>query len=324
MVRTDSLMFVLLVSLAVTGLAQTAPYASSTPRREPTLFAPGVISTGDHETHAEFTPDGKTLYFLKNAPNFSFWTIFVSHYREGRWSEPQLAPFAGPWKNADPHITSDGRRFFFISDRPLDPKSTTPKDDLDIWVMDKLPNGEWGEPRNLGEPVNSKGNEWYPRTATDGTLYFGSDRAGGLGETDIYRCRVVNGKYQPAENLGEAVNSKYDEYEPYIAPDQSYMIFMASRPGGLGGNDLWITYQRNGKWTAAKNLGAPFNSAGNEYAPKITPDGKYFLWSSTRSTFNRPKFKSLTTEQYLEILHSPQNGLGDIYLIDIDTLHLEK
>jgi hypothetical protein len=102
------------------------------------------------------------------------------------------------------------------------------------------------------------------------------------------------------------------------------MIFMAARPGGLGGNDLWISYQRDGKWTTAKNLGAPFNSAGNEYAPKITPDGKYFLWSSTRATFNQPRFRSLTTREYLQKLHSPGNGLGDIYLIDADTLKLEK
>jgi hypothetical protein len=315
-----------LVTLALAGAAtsQTAPYASSAPLREPTLFAPGTITTGDHETHAEFMPDGNTVYFLRNAPNFSFWTIFVSHYRDGGWSEPEIAPFAGPWKNADPHITQDGRHFFFISDRPLDSRSNQPKDDLDIWVMDSHPNGEWGPPRNLGESVNSNGNEWYPRTAADGTLYFGSDRPGGFGETDIYRCKLVNGKYQPAENLGDAINTKYDEYEPYITPDQSYMIFMAARPGGLGGNDLWISYQRDGKWTTAKNLGAPFNSAGNEYAPKITPDGKYFLWSSTRATFNQPRFRSLTTREYLQKLHSPGNGLGDIYLIDADTLKLEK
>jgi hypothetical protein len=190
--------------------------------------------------------------------------------------------------------------------------------------MDKLPNGEWSIPRNLGEPVNSKSNEWYPRTAADGALYFGSDRPGGLGGTDIYRCKFANGKYQAAENLGNPVNTKEDEYEPYIAPDQSYMIFMADRPGGLGGHDFWITYQRDRKWTEPKNLGAPFNSASNEYAPKITPDGKYFLWSTTRATFNQPRFKSLTTEEYLRKLHSPGNGMGDICLIDVDTLKLEK
>jgi Tol biopolymer transport system component len=320
MIRT---LFLVLL-LAGSGTAQDSPYGSLTPRREPVLFAPGVISSGDHETHAEFTADGKTVYFLKNAPDFSFWTIFVSQFRNGKWSEPELAPFSGPWVNADPYITPDGRHFFFISNRPLDPRSTEPNDNLDIWVMDKQANGAWGTPRNPGEPVNSKGNEWYPRTAADGTLYFGSDRPGGLGGTDIYRCKFGDAKYQPAENLGEAINSKYNEYEPYIAPDQHYMIFMAARPGGLGGNDLWISYQRDGKWTPAKNLGAPFNSAGAEYAPKITPDGKYFLWSSTRSTIGSRKFTSLTAKQYLDVLHSPQNGLGDIYLIDVDALQLEK
>jgi Tol biopolymer transport system component len=320
MVRT----FLFILAFAIACLSQTAPYASPTPVREPLVFAPGTISTGDHDTHAEFTPDGNTVYFLKNAPNFSFWTIFVSRYRGGRWTEPELAPFVGPWVSADPHITADGRHFFFISNRPIDPKSDQPNDNIDIWVMDKLPNGDWSAPRNLGEPVNSKGNEWYPRTAADGTLYFGSDRPGGFGETDLYRCKLVNGKYQPAENLGATVNTKSDEYEPYISADQSYLIFMADRPGGIGGHDFWITYQRNSTWTAPKNLGAPINSEAHEYAPKITPDGKYFLWSSTRATFAQPRFKSLTTQEYLQKLHSTGNGLGDIYLIDIDALKIEK
>jgi hypothetical protein len=99
---------------------------------------------------------------------------------------------------------------------------------------------------------------------------------------------------------------------------------MADRPGGIGGHDFWITYQRNSTWTAPKNLGAPINSEAHEYAPKITPDGKYFLWSSTRATFAQPRFKSLTTQEYLQKLHSTGNGLGDIYLIDIDALKIEK
>ena len=106
---------------------------------------------------------------------------------------------------------------------------------------------EWGAPRNLGAPVNSDGDEWYPTVATDGTLYFGSDRTGGQGNTDIWRTRFSGGHYADAENLGSPVNSQRDEFEPYIAPDQSFLIFMAENRDGRGDTDLYVSYQKIGR-----------------------------------------------------------------------------
>ena len=62
-------------------------------------------------------------------------------------------------------------------------------------------------PRHLGAPINSPGAEWFPTLAADGTLYFGSDREGGNGGTDLWRSRLVDGKYAQPENLGDAINS---------------------------------------------------------------------------------------------------------------------
>ena len=87
-----------------------------------------------------------------------------------------------------------------------------------------------------------------------------------------YRSRLVDGKYQEPENLGESINTTFDEFEPYIAPDESFLIFMAAaRPDGLGGFDLYISYNRNGQWTKAEP-GAPINSPADELS-KITRDG---------------------------------------------------
>jgi len=309
-----------MTALAAPPISARLPYGASTSLAEPTIFAPGVISTGDYESHPAFTPDGSTLYFLKNSPAFDFWTIFVSHYAQGHWSTPQLAPFSGQYKDADPFITADGKHFFFISDRPVAGKAHR---DLDIWTMDWI-DDRWSEPRNLGAPVNSEGQEWYPTVAADGTLYFGSDRPGGKGKTDLYRARLIDGKYTQPENLGDAINSAQDEYEPYISPDQSFVIFMGDNREGRGDSDIFVSYQCHGAWTKAASLGGGVNSAANEYSPKITPNGKIFFWTSTRSMMKTLSQAPFDTSAYLERIRGPGNGLGDIYQIDIGALGLKK
>ena len=310
------------LTFAQTRTAGRHPYSSEAPLNEPTVFNPGIISAGDYESHPAFTPDGRTLYFLKNSPDFSFWTIVVSHFRNGRWSKPEVAPFSGRYSDADPFITADGSKLYFISNRPLDQKGEA-KGDLDIWVMEKTNDG-WGPPKNMGPVINSDGNEWYPTLSANGTLYFGSDRANGKGRTDIYRAPLKNGNYEAAENLGAEINTQFNEFEPLIANDESFLIFMAGgRADGLGGFDLYISHNRNGAWTKPVNLGNKVNSTGNELSPTISPDGKYFFWTSTRSLSFKSMKEPMTYADLERKLRSPQNGLGDIYQIDLKALKLE-
>ena len=300
------------------------PYASDGPLGEPKIFAEGVLSTGDFESHPAFTPDGRTVYFLKNAPDFSFWTIVVSNFRNGRWQEPEVAPFSGRYSDADPFITPDGARLYFISTRPLDAKAGGGRKDLDIWMVERAGAG-WGEPKNLGAPVNSPGAEWFPNVAADGTIYFGSDREGGKGRTDIYRARLVNGRYERAENLGEEINTQFNEFEPLIAPDQSYLIFMCGgRQDARGGFDLYLSYHCEGHWTKPVNLGDKINSPANEYSPTISPDGKYFFWTSARRAPIQTPPERLDYRALSARLRGPRNGLGDIYQIDLSALNLEQ
>jgi Tol biopolymer transport system component len=280
--------------------AALAPYGVATPLKEPALFADGVISTEGFETHPAFTPDGRTLYFVKSTPSFTDWKIYVSRYADGRWSVPEVAPFSGKYRDADPFVTADGSLLYFISDRPVDGR---PHEDMDIWVMKRASDGSWGPPENLGAPVNSEGSEWLPRPAANGTLYFGSDRPGGHGRTDLYRARRAGDRFAPVENLGPAINSGADEYEPCIAPDESFLVFMAAgRPDDTGGGDLYISYRKDGAWTPARNLGPTINRRGLDISPYLSPDGKYFFFSSARKQGDR-------------------NGLGDIYQMDLGALH---
>lgn len=301
------------------------PFAPDGPVAEPRLFEPNIISTGDYETEPLFTPDGMTFYFVKSTPDMNFWTIAFSRFEKSGWAKPEVAPFSGQYSDADPFITTDGKQMFFISNRPVDPKiSPNAKGSLDIYMMEKTADG-WSAPKNLGAPVNSAASEYFPTMASNGALYFGSRRKGGKGGCDLYRSRFVNGKFQEPENLGDMVNTQFDEFEPFIAPDESFMIFMAGgRPDGLGGFDLFISYNRNGSWTKPKNLGAPINSPTDELGGKISPDGKYFFWSSSRSRIAEPKSKPQSFSELMNDYHGPQNGLGDIYYIDLDELKIER
>src|SRR5262245_2840025 len=107
-----------LVGCAGVLAAMHPPYRAAGPLAEPALFGEGVVSTGEYESHPAFTPDGRTLYFVRSTPQFTGWTIHVTHHADGRWSTPKVAPFSGKHRDADPFSSADGKQLYFISDRP--------------------------------------------------------------------------------------------------------------------------------------------------------------------------------------------------------------
>ncbi len=318
------LLSVSLLALTYYAVAQQAarhPYASAQPLPEPKVFGEGLISTGDMELNAAFTPDGKTLYFTKRTPAPQLWFILASRFQAGKWSVPEMAEFSGQYSDFDPFVTPDGQHLFFCSIRPVDGQRKT---DFDIWVVDKTATG-WSAPRQLEAPINTQAQEYYPSVAANGTLYFSSNREGGKGRGDIYRARWAEGKYSAPENLGEQINTQFFEGDPYIAPDESYLIFVSyGRPDGAGDGDLYISFQRAGAWTKAVNLGAPFNSSALDFCPIVSPDGKYFFFTSERSFTATPLTTRLNYEQLMKQIRSVHNGLGDIYQVDIGVLKLGR
>lgn len=289
-------------------------------QRTPQVFAPGVISKGDYESHAAFTPSGDTVYFIKCSYDLQISAICVSYKRNGKWTAPEVASFSGQYMDSDPFVTKDGRELYYMSNRPL--KEGDPvKGDTDLWKVVWTGKG-WGEPVNLGPTINSKADEYYPTLADNGDLYFGSPRTDGKGQSDIWCCKKVKGKYQPAVNLGDAINGAGNEYEAYISPDESFMIFNAT-PKNLTGLDFYISYNRKGVWTKAAKLRPPFNTSAIEWAPKVTRDRKTFYFSSTRNNNAGVPQKPDNMERLNKRLENTGNGMADIYTVDFSTLNLK-
>jgi Tol biopolymer transport system component len=126
----------------------------------------------------------------------------------------------------------------------------------------------------------------YASAAQSGSIYFhGFDYTDGRGGADLYRATLEGESYAVPENLGDAVNTPQHDWDVFVAPDESYLIFASvDRPDGLGEGDLYISFARSdGSWATAKNLGEPINSSANEICPSVSPDGQYLFFTSDRT-----------------------------------------
>ena len=251
------------------------------PGLTPGIFAPGIVSTPAVEFDSTFTPEGKEYYFTRYAGNPPNTSIMMVKQENHRWTEPRMASFSSPYNDYDHNISPEGNKIFFCSERPLTGKGD-PKDP-DIWMVETIAAG-WSEPVNLGPPLNSDSNEFYPSITREGTIYFRSDRPGGFGQGDLYRSKFIDGKYSQPGNLGNTINTDFDELNVFIFPDESCIIWVSrGYPGSYGDGDLYISFRKpDGSWNPAKNMGESINSPQNEYTPILTPDGKFLFFASDK------------------------------------------
>lgn len=286
----------------------------------PRLFAPGIVSTGFDDSHLSFAPDGNSIFFLRNTPDFMHWTVLTTRRVGDRWSNPSVAPFSGRWSDADVFITRDGQRLFFVSTRPVDGH---PKDDTDIWVMAREGRG-WSQPQHVAE-LSSPGFEWFPTMTDTGVLYFGSERDGGAGRSDLWRARWLGDRFSEPENLGPLFNTADQEIEPLIAPDESWLIFAArGRTPSAGNYDLYISYYCPRGWTAPTPMGGGVNSDGWDFAPRFDPTFRRFYFTSNRADTAGPFDSAVTAAQLERRLRAPRNGLRDVYEVDASALSMRR
>ncbi|MGH7726322.1 MAG: Xaa-Pro aminopeptidase [Candidatus Eiseniibacteriota bacterium] len=283
-----------------------------------------MFTTGAYDFFVALTPDQKTAYFCRASADFGYWTILETTRTGDVWSAPKMASFSGRWSDADPHVSPDGSKLFFISNRP--DSGDVAQGSCDLFVVERAALGlGWGTPRRLGPEVCAPGTEWSPSVAANGNLYFGATREGGKGRDDIWMSSYANGRYTAPVNLGDSINTESGELEPWISPDESYLVFSAGgRADGKGGLDLYISYRRNGVWSGARPLGHDINSPWFDFNPSVSPDGRTFFFTSARSRFVEPPSRPMSYDELTRRLGSPGNGLGDIYSIPIEALEIPR
>jgi Tol biopolymer transport system component len=261
------------------------------PGLEAEIFAENIISKDNRfEQYCSFSPDGKEFYFS---------------YTDSIWGKSTILKVntANPSKE-DKIILTDSDyqsgQFIDLSGDRLFFTSILFSGGLwhsDIYVA-KRTGETWGKSIQLNDPVNSYICEWHPTLTDKGVMYFASERNYDHGIADIYRAVSEKGNYNNVEKLPATVNSEFNETDPLIAPDESFLIFSSNRPNGVSGSDmnnrpngydeldLYISFKK-GKtnWTEPKNMGKAVNTDSWEFAPALSPDRKY-LFFTRREAFN--------------------------------------
>jgi hypothetical protein len=283
----------------------------------PHIFCPGVVSDGFSNRDMAISPDGNDLYFTLQWSYGSFSVILHAQKSNGIWTYPETAKFSGRFNDLEPAFSPDGNRLFFTSNRPFSETGTSPKD-YDIWYMQK--NGkDWQGPFNLGPVINSEKDEFYPSLTKTGDLYFTRDN----GETkdDIFFSIYRDGKYELPRPLPGEINSRGYDFNAFVDPDEKFIIYSSyDRPDAIGGGDLYYSLKMDGVWQPAQPFGPPINSAFLDYCPFVSPDHKYFFFTSKRKIFDFPFAKSKSAAEIKEMLGSCGNGNDDIYIMNFDTV----
>jgi Tol biopolymer transport system component len=224
-----------------------SPYlGQKSPGLTPKLFAPEIIKTEFREAAAAFSPDLKEFYFRRRGGKYKHNTLVMVQQKDNRWVESLVARKAG-----EPFISPDGKTLH-----------------LGRRYRERTDTG-WSELKSLAAPFKDM-RIMRLTTSAKGTYYF--DEASETGP--LHYSRLVDGKHEKPQKVNVNVG-KWNAH-PFIAPDESYLIWDDQRNGNA---DLYVSFrQKDGSWGEAINLGDQINTPANEAYGSVTPDGKYFFF----------------------------------------------
>lgn len=231
----------------------TGPYlGQKPPGLIPELFAPGIVSTDDLEIEGIFSPNMDEFYFVRQRKG-EHPKIHTIQCKDGVWQRTAVEERYGELA-----ISTDGKTMY-----------------LGNQCRNRTASG-WSEVQSLG-PLFEK----FPimrLTASAANTYVFDERE----EFGVIRySRLIDGKREEPQPFGKEINSGKLTAHPFIAPDESYLIWDSEREGGYGRTDLYISFrQEDGSWGPAINLGDEINSENQDIYGSVTPDGRYFFFSS--------------------------------------------
>jgi Tol biopolymer transport system component len=269
LVQRTIFLVLIIPTICIAQQIPDGPYLGQTPPGlKPEVFAPGIIS-GKYSFHGflTFSPDGKEIYWPVIPPQ-----ILYVKYENGEWTKPRPASFSNKAQAAN--FSPDGNRLYYESIQPGGWGS------VDIWYVERSGSG-WSPPKNIGAPVNSSKLKSQPSFTKDGTIYFSGTLEGAMFNRGIYRSKFTNGKYQRPELLPEQINTKYLDIYPFIALDESYLLFCSTRPS-MEEKDrrIYISFRsEDDSWSEPINLNKKINFDVQSAFPYVTPDGKYLFFA---------------------------------------------
>lgn len=242
----------------------------------PKVFAPGIISTQKTQGYPSFTASSKEFYFF--CSQRGGW-LYMKRIKN-TWQPPAIIPFSIEYGFWEANVTADGSKLLFCTKHPY--KKSKDSGDVDLWMMERK-EGVWQEPVPLNPAVNSNRHEAFPTLAKSGNLYFFRNCEGKRG-CEILVSKYINGAFAPPKILGPSINTPKHECDPFIDPDERYLIYcVRDRKGGFGNNDLYVSFKTNhDTWIKSINIGPKINSQAEEITPHVSTDGKYLFFSSNR------------------------------------------
>ena len=253
----------------------TGPYlGQKPPETTPEVFAPGIVSRDGGQYELLMASDHHEIIFCERESAHNTFRLISITSTDGQWSAPTAIPFSLDYINNEPTLSPDGKRLFFVSNRPIPPNKEAEKLP-DIWVSEKV-DGRWGEPRNVGAPVNTPDIEVQPYCPSDSILYFCRQAEGVRG---IYQASFAQGRFSSPVllDLDTALGRISG---PCISPDNTTLIVHAMVESGANNWDLFVSFRdRAGKWGKFVSVGASINTEKGESDATFSPDGKYLFFT---------------------------------------------
>ncbi|WP_025761907.1 OmpA family protein [Dyadobacter tibetensis] len=230
------------------------------------------------------TGDSETLLFTGQTSDRDE-NIYISHKKEGRWEPPTpiSTDINSPNNEGTCSISADGRTLVFTACNRSDGYGS-----CDLYISHKQ-GDRWSTPTNMGPQINDRSWESQPSLSADGhILYFSSDRRDGLGKKDLWYSQLLEGgQWATPKNLGEKINSPFDEVAPFIHANGRTLFFSSDGYPGMGGFDLFRSTHTDSSWATPVNLGYPINTVGDQVGLFLTSDGRHAFYTDDEANQGR-------------------------------------
>ena len=242
------------------SLILKGPYLGQKPPGEtPEIFAPGLISTEENtDFSSSFSPDGTEFYFTRRKPK-GVNQLLYSKMENNIWSTPMIVTFVNHYHTSEASISPDGK-FIFFGSRELESSNGT------VWYSERI-KSVWGKPKQLLE------NMMYATLSLNNQLYYTDKSGGNISTAFLMSAKFEKGELKDLKEVSINNESGTGRAHPFISPDESFLIFDQR-------GDLYITFSgKDGEWSPSRKLNSEINTGAFEFAPHVTPDGRYLFFT---------------------------------------------